>query len=257
SVTYLSPELVPENPFKKYSIVDVRCKDKQGRFFIVEMQMEWSSFFMHRMLLNASKVYGTQLSKGEKFNQLQPVYTLAILNENYDHKTKEFYHRYQMTNRQNIDEVIEGIELIFVELQKFKPESLSDRKMAVLWLRFLKEVNEQSGPISKELTEIPEISKAVDICEKGGFSEAEMARYDKYWDSVSIEKTFIDTSFTEGKAKGIAEGRAEGIAEGIAEGLTQIVINSFNTNYSIDTIAKITQLTTEKVTSILKEKGLI
>ena len=42
SVEYLTPELVPNNPLRKYSIVAVRCKDQLGRQFIVEMQMIWS-----------------------------------------------------------------------------------------------------------------------------------------------------------------------------------------------------------------------
>ncbi len=36
-IEYLPSEMVPENPLRKNSIVDVRCKDKQGRQFIVEM----------------------------------------------------------------------------------------------------------------------------------------------------------------------------------------------------------------------------
>ena len=43
SVTYLTPEMVPQTPTRKYSIVDVRCEDAQGRQFIVEMQMVWSA----------------------------------------------------------------------------------------------------------------------------------------------------------------------------------------------------------------------
>jgi len=38
-VEYLPPEQVPENPGKKNSIVDVKCKDKSGQVFIIEMQM--------------------------------------------------------------------------------------------------------------------------------------------------------------------------------------------------------------------------
>ena len=34
SVEYLNPELVPMNPLRKDSIVDVRCKDGLGRQFI-------------------------------------------------------------------------------------------------------------------------------------------------------------------------------------------------------------------------------
>jgi predicted transposase/invertase (TIGR01784 family) len=260
SVEYLTPELVPENPGKKHSIVDVRCKDNRGRFFIVEMQMEWSSFFMKRMLLNASKVYGFQLDKGEGFDTLQPVYTLAILNENFDHKTGEFYHRYQMANRQNTDEVIEGMELLFIELQKFKPENVTDRRMAVLWLRFLKEVNEKNAKIAEDLMENPDIRNAVDICEKAGFTEAELAAYDKYWDSISIEKSLISTSIAKGRAEGLVEGetkgRAEGKAEGKAEEKVQTVIDSHNAGVSVDTIAVITRLTVDQVTAILKEQEL-
>ena len=36
-VEYLPAELVPENPGKKNSVVDVRCKETSGRHFIVEM----------------------------------------------------------------------------------------------------------------------------------------------------------------------------------------------------------------------------
>ena len=41
-IEYLPAELVPENPLRKNSIVDVRCRDAEGRQFIVEMQMIWS-----------------------------------------------------------------------------------------------------------------------------------------------------------------------------------------------------------------------
>ena len=39
SVTYLTPEMMPQTPTRKFSIVDVRCEDALGRQFIVEMQM--------------------------------------------------------------------------------------------------------------------------------------------------------------------------------------------------------------------------
>jgi hypothetical protein len=62
-IEYLPAEQVPDIPGKKYSIVDVKCKDKSGRIFIVEMQMLWTSDFMNRMVFNASKAYVRQLDK--------------------------------------------------------------------------------------------------------------------------------------------------------------------------------------------------
>ena len=35
SIEYLPAELVPENPVRRFSIVDVRCRDNRGRQFIV------------------------------------------------------------------------------------------------------------------------------------------------------------------------------------------------------------------------------
>ncbi|MFZ1749394.1 MAG: Rpn family recombination-promoting nuclease/putative transposase, partial [Saprospiraceae bacterium] len=67
SIEYLPPELVPDIPIFKNSIVDVRCKDNQGRQFIVEMQMLWTDSFTSRVLFNASKAYVRQLDKGIEY----------------------------------------------------------------------------------------------------------------------------------------------------------------------------------------------
>lgn len=65
-IEYLPAEMVPENPLRKNSIVDVRCKDKGGRQFLVEMQMVWSPEFQQRVLFNASKAYVQQMKKRER-----------------------------------------------------------------------------------------------------------------------------------------------------------------------------------------------
>ena len=84
SIEYLSPEMLPEIPDGKFSIVDVCCKDKEGRQFIVEMQMVWSEEFKTRVLFNASKAYVNQLEKGEDYKLLRPVYSLNLVNGIFD-----------------------------------------------------------------------------------------------------------------------------------------------------------------------------
>lgn len=83
-VEYLPSELVPQTPLRKNSIVDVRCKDKRGRQFIVEMQMVWSSEFKQRVLFNASKAYVRQIAGGEDYELLQPVYSLNLVNDIFE-----------------------------------------------------------------------------------------------------------------------------------------------------------------------------
>jgi predicted transposase/invertase (TIGR01784 family) len=73
-IEYLPAELVPELPFIiKNSLVDVRCIDKNGRQFLVEMQMLWTDSFKSRVLFNAAKAFVRQLDKGVEYKGLQPV----------------------------------------------------------------------------------------------------------------------------------------------------------------------------------------
>ena len=63
--------------------------------------------------------------------------------------------------------------------------------MMVLWLRFLTEINSNTKEIPADLLNDPEIGKAVENLEVSGFTDAELRAYDKFWDSVSVERTLI------------------------------------------------------------------
>ena len=51
------------------------------------MQMEWSDAFQQRVLFNASKLYVSQAKKGGKYSELQPVYSLNLINDVFEHDT--------------------------------------------------------------------------------------------------------------------------------------------------------------------------
>ena len=236
SVEYIPVEMVPDNPLKKNSIVDVRCHDQDGRQFLVEMQMIWSKGFMQRVLFNASKAYVRQLDKKEDYNLLQPVYSLNLVNDVFMDDIPEYYHHYDIVNVEHTDKRIEGLHLIFVELPKFKPHTFSERKMQILWLRFLTEMGDVRI-VPQEFLANPEVKKAVDILEESSYTDAQLNGYDKFWDIVRTERTYINAAirkgmsegraegraegFEQGRAKGRAEGRAEGIEKGRAEGMAQ------------------------------------
>ena len=235
SIEYLTPELIPEFPNAKYSIVDVQCTDKAGRKFLVEMQMVWSEEFKARVLFNASKAYVSQLGIGQKYKLLQPVYSLNIVNDVFetDLPEDEYYHYYQLVHEKHSDKIIEGLHIAFVELPKFKPTNAMEQKMRNLWLRFLTEINEKTRSVPTELMENPMTSKAVLLMEEAGMSEAERYAYEKSFDNVWVEqiimremrrrglKEGLEKGLEKGIEKGIEKGRAQGIAQGIAQGMTQ------------------------------------
>ncbi len=218
-VEYLPAELVPENPGKKNSVVDVRCRETGGRHFIVEMQMNWNNEFQQRIILNASKAIVKQLDKGEDYTLLQPVYSLNLINDcGFDAGPDEFYHDYAIVNVEHTDRIIEGLRFVFVELPKFKPQSVKEKKMAVLWLRFLTEIDRDTKEAPAELLENPDTNKALQILEKSAYTEAQLYAYEYYWDAVVNERVAIRGGFKKGFSQGLAEGLAEGRAEGRAEG---------------------------------------
>ncbi|MDR0559434.1 MAG: Rpn family recombination-promoting nuclease/putative transposase, partial [Prevotellaceae bacterium] len=242
------------------------CKDSKGRQFIVEMQMEWEAAFLERMLYNTAKIYGNQIEKGYKYVDLQPVYGLAILNGIFDRKTEEYYHSFIMQNPQNPEEKISGMNIVLIELKKFAPHSRDEKELTVLWLRFLKEINEKTRDISPEFAVSREICEAIEICEEAAYSDIEKIEYDIYWDTISREKTLIFCNREAGKAEGKEEGRAEGRLEGETIGRAKgrqegreeerriLVLNLVNNGFSAEQTAKMTGLPIETVTEIMLQK---
>ena len=238
-VEYITPEMVPENPAKKNSVVDVRCYDQMGRQFIVEMQMEWNESFKNRVVLNASKAVVRQLKKNEDFKLVHPVYSLNLINDvGFDAGPDEFYHDYAIVNVEHTDRIIEGLRFVFIELPKFKPKTISEKKMAVLWLRFLTEISEQTKEAPAELLENAEISKALSIVEKSAFNDAQLYAYEQFWDAVYVEKALIEGGYNKGRAEGIEKANRENARKMKAKG------------YKADDIAEITGLSVSEIDAL-------
>ena len=221
-VEYLTSEMVPENPGKKNSLVDVRCKETGGRHFIVEMQMNWNNEFHQRVILNASKAVIKQLDTSEDYSLLQPVYALNLINDiGFNAGPDEFYHDYAIVNVEHTDRIIEGLRFVFVELPKFKPQTIKEKKMAVLWLRFLTEIDGDTNEAPAELLEDPQTSKALKILEKSAYTEQELNTYEHYWDAVYYERGAIRHGYKQGMEEGMKQGMEEGMKQGMKQGMAQ------------------------------------
>ena len=238
SLEYLPAELVPEIPIFKNSIVDVRCYDNTGRQFIVEMQMLWTDSFKSRVLFNASKAYVKQSGRGVEYKGLQPVYSLSIVNQNFDATTDEFLHQYKIMHTENPESIMEGLEFVFIELPKFKAKQFNNKRLQVLWLRFLSEINDQQEEISPDFFEVPELREASDLIRESGLTKAQLETYDKYWDTISTEKTFIVDAFDKGIEQG-AEQRSIEIAK-------KMIVSGMTTN----DISNLTGLTIDQIESL-------
>lgn len=236
---YLPVELFPDNPLRKNSIVDVRCKDRQGRQFLVEMQMIWSPEFKQRVLFNASKAYVRQLGDGENYRLLQPVYSLNLVNEVFEPSLPGFYHHYRMVHAEHSNKVIDGLQLVFVELPKFTPHTYSEKRMQVLWLRYLTEINGSSNQVADDLLEAPEIRKAVTVLKESAFTAAQLQGYEDFWDAIRVERTI--------RASAEEKGRMEGRMEGETSKALEIARKLKSFGMSFTDIAESTGLSKEEI----------
>ena len=209
--------------------------------------MSWTDSFKNRVLLNASKAYVAQTEKGMNYASLQPVYALNFVNAKFLDDVEDYYHYYHLVHDKYTDKVIDGLHLIFVELPKFKPTTFSERKMQVLWLRFLTEINENTKEVPAELLENAEVNEALEIVERAAFSDDEMRTYDKFWDRVSVQRTYEEefkqkvVAEVEAKAEElIKQAKAEAKAE--AEAMAEAMAEAKLKQKDIDTARKLKEL---------------
>jgi predicted transposase/invertase (TIGR01784 family) len=236
SLSYLPTEQIPSIPDFKRTIADAKCKDAQGRIFIVEMQMNWTDSFKQRLLFGTSQAVVKQLEKGEDYTFLQPVYGLGLVAEIYEKTSPEWYHHYQLV-KNGTDDVIKFLQLIFIELPKFPVHSPHEKKLRLLWLRFLREIDEKTKIVSEELLEVPEIAEAIRLSEEAAYSPGELDVYESYWDSVRREKTFLVESYAKGLEKGIVEMAKKMLKRGL----------------TVEMVAEDTGLTHEEIDAIKKD----
>lgn len=239
---YLTPEMIPETFLEKFTSVDVRCKDNHGRQFLVEMQMNWTTAFKQRVLFNASKAYVTQAEKGFEYSQLKPVYALNLINQNYLPQSPEYYHHYAVVHMQDSNEKLEGLEFVFIELEKFKAKNIREKKLQVLWLRFLTEIHDKSENISEELLEHPEIKQAIKFVHEASLTMEEKELYDRNWDRISSEKTILNQVRQESELRGRLKGEHTKAIE--------IAKNLKLSGLTLEMISKATGLSEEEISNL-------
>ena len=99
-----------------------------------------------------------------------------------------------------------------------------------------------------ELIQLQQYLPTTEELEISGFTDAELRAYDKFWDSVSVERTLLDDRYQKGKE----EGRAEGRAEGMSQRSLEIARNLLSLGLPVDQITQATGLTEEEI-ELLKE----
>ncbi len=205
-IEYLPQEILHELPEGKLSVVDVRCIDSKKRTFIFEIQIVRQLHFESRVLYYAAKAYSKQLVKSKKYQDLQPVYLMSILDHVIDDSSEKWLQRYSFIEETDLSKKVKGIHLIYLELEKCRKNSNFKMDNAqAKWITFLTNPEKIIAMSTQEKQDYPFLIKAVELLDESKYTPSQLVAYDKYVDGVMTWNSVMSESFDNGVDKGASQ----------------------------------------------------
>jgi len=242
-LTIEDPYNVPKLQGMKDTSVDVKATLSDKTKVIIEMQILNHDGFESRILYNTAKNYANQLDKGDKYNLLNPVIALTIVNFEMFEFDK-FKSIFQLFEKENFTKYKDDIELVFIELPKFKKSFQECENIEDKWIYFIKN--------ARDLDIVPKIEdknlkKAFDIANTATLSKEELEIQEKREEFIFMQKSSIEKAKREGREEGKKEGREEGREEGKDERSIEIAKNLKSSGVEISIIVATTGLSIDEI----------
>ena len=248
-LTYLKNEQLGRNQGERRAIYDLYCSNDRGEKFIVEIQRVKQQYFKDRSLYYSTFAIQEQARKGNDWKyQLKHVYTIGILDFEFDDDTPEFHHHVQLVETQTQRVFYDKLTFIYLEIPKFNKTLAELENDYEKWLFAFKNLHKLSDHpnalqqgIFKKLLDTAEITKL------------DSKSFDEYQDSLKVYwdlKSSMDTYYLDGKKDGLEEGHEKGLEEGSEKRTNEIAINLLKKNVDVQFIADITGLSVEAIEAL-------
>jgi hypothetical protein len=214
-IEYLPSEQVPLVVGAKLSILDVKCKDRAGTTFVVEMQLIHVPGFLERVVYNASKAYVGQLQKGAPYTDLADVVAISICDfalwPDAEQDAKKLprvpmLSRWNMMERTSKNHGLLHVQYAFLELPKVPAQPPASGAGLWAWL-FVNAKNLKEVP--PELPPGP-YRDAVELANVASFTVEELDAYQKTIDEIEQLRQLVAAKLAEGEAAGLLKGKVEG-----------------------------------------------
>ena len=222
-IEYLPSEQLPLVTGAKLSILDVRCKDRTGTRFVVEMQLIHVAGFINRVIYNGCKAYADQLKAGDTYAKLTDVVAISICDfelwpdaEQDEQKLPRIpmLSRWYMTESlssssrqpdQSANTLLQ-VQYAFLELSKLPESKPTTGASQWAWL-FVHAPNLTAIPA--DLPPGP-FRAALELANEATFTQGELDAYRKVMDEIQQAREYGAAQRAEGKAEGLSEGEVKG-----------------------------------------------
>ncbi len=243
-LTYSTNEHFGKYEIDRKAIFDIYCIGENDERFIVEMQKAKQNYFKDRSVFYASFPIQEQAKRGDWDYRLEPVYSIGILDFEFDeHKQEQdLLHIVELKN-QKCEVFYDKLKFIYIELPKFKKDSSELETHFDKWLyvfTHLQKLQDRPKALQDRV-----FKKLFEVAEIAGFTAEERKEYEESLKTYRDIKNVVETARAEGKTEGKIEGKIEE-KEGVIE-------KCIEENMSVEIIAKIVSLPISEVKKIMAQ----
>lgn len=238
----LNPYLAPKIRGVKDTYLDVKARITGDKTVIIEMQVLNVESFEKRILYNAAKSYSVQLQSGERYSLLNPVIALTITDFEMFPQFDKVISRFVLKEKDYlVDYLSDDIELVFVELPKFKKELNELETITDKWIYFLKSARELRT-VPEIMGNVPEITQAFQIANQANLNPEELEDLERREMFIQDMRGAMSKAVKQGIEQGTREAKVE-----IAKRLLNVLDEEM--------ISQTTGLTFEEIQSLRREEA--
>ena len=239
--------LVGKYPEEKLGIVDLKATLNNGTICDIEIQLADNKDTAERFLYYWSRIYTSQLVKGDKYTKLNKVIGIIIIDYPFE-KTKEIE---ELSTKWKIREVTTGkeieltdvLELYIIELPKVREIIKKEPKNKLAqWVMFLNNPNE------REVTRIMEENEEI----KEAMEELEEISKDEQLRRIAELKEKAIRDEQNGLWHAREDGIKEGLEKGIEQGIEKVAKKMIELNIPMEDIINATELTEQQILELKK-----
>lgn len=205
----LNPYQAPRIRGVKDTCLDVKAQFADGRTVIIEMQVLNVAGFEKRILYNAAKAHSIQLGTGEQYTLLNPVIALTITDFEMFSEFEAAISRFVLKEKDYlVDYPSCDLELVFVELPKFKLTLDQLTNVTDKWMYFLQNTR-QLESIPETMGAVPEIRQAFEVANQANLSREELDEFEHQAIFIQDQRNAIALASQRSLAQGVRTTQIE------------------------------------------------
>ncbi len=208
-------DLTIENPFNlqdfhddKLSILDIKATDQVGAIYSIEMQLSIFTGLVQRIVFYGCEVYAGQLSAGQDYSSLKPVYSICLIDGIVWPDSTKVHHAFRLTDSESSRTLAGTLEIHTLELGRYNLQAsdLANASLLQQWLYWLLHAHEYESEELLRLFPQPAIQLATQTIVRIAEITEDKTMYDAREKAIRDQQWALNASFREGKIEGKIEG---------------------------------------------------